>query len=258
MAENKRIISWNVNGIRASVKKGFLDKVKELKPDIICLQETKADEKIVSEIAAGLQEYNFYINSAMKKGYSGTVVFSIEEPIGFTYDLGVEEHDQEGRLITLEYNDFYLVNVYVPNSGNGLKRLPYRETWDNALLNHIKNLKTKKPVIFTGDLNVAHEPIDLANPKSNYNKSAGYTQKEIDGFKQYLDAGFTDTFRHFYPDKVQYSYWSQRMGARERNVGWRLDYFLVSRGFMPHVKDSLILDQVMGSDHCPVRLDVEL
>jgi len=253
-----RILSWNINGIRASVKKGFLDKIKELKPDILCLQETKADEKIVSEIAAGMQDFKFYINSAMRKGYSGTVIFSLTEPLHFSYDLGVEEHDQEGRLITLEYDDFYLVNVYVPNSGNGLKRLPYRKTWDDALLKHIKRLEDKKPVIFTGDFNVAHEPIDLANPKSNYNKSAGYTQTEIDGFKQYLHAGFTDTFRHFYPDKVQYSYWSQRMRARERNVGWRLDYFVVSNKLLPKVKDSLILDQVMGSDHCPVRLDMEI
>ncbi|HYX05595.1 MAG TPA: exodeoxyribonuclease III [Bacteroidales bacterium] len=253
-----KILSWNVNGIRAAIKKGFEEKVREMEPDILCIQEIKADDDVMKSIAAEIDSFYVYSNSAEKKGYAGTAIYTRQKPLSHTYDMGKKEHDQEGRVITLEYEDFYLVNVYVPNSGQGLKRLEYRETWDRDLLEYLQSLDEKKPLVFTGDLNVAHEPIDLANPKSNYNKSAGYTQVEIDGFKNFLSARLVDTFRHFYPDKVQYSYWSQRFKARERNVGWRIDYFLVSYRFTEHVKDAFILDQVMGSDHCPVGIELEV
>ncbi len=254
----QKIISWNVNGIRASVKKGFYEKIEEIKPDILCIQETKAQDDIVIKIAEEMKDYSLFVNSAEKKGYSGTAVFTKIKPVSFTLDIGVEEHDNEGRVISVEYEDFFLVNVYVPNSGQELKRLDYRKTWDEALLNHLKSLDKKKPVIFTGDLNVAHEPIDLARPDSNYNKTAGYTQVEIDGFKNLLSAGLVDSFRFFYPDKVQYSFWNQRFQSRERNVGWRIDYFMVSERLMEKVKDSFIMDQVMGSDHCPIGIEVEV
>jgi exodeoxyribonuclease III len=258
MGNTTRIISWNVNGIRASVKKGFYDVVKELDPDILCIQETKAQDDTVQEIASEMDSYELFVNSAVKKGYSGTAVFTRIKPIGHTYDIGIEEHDQEGRVITVEYDSFYLTNAYVPNSGQDLKRLDYRKTWDADFLKFLKGLDTKKPLIFTGDLNVAHEEIDLARPKPNYNKSAGYTQVEIDGFDNLMNAGLVDTFRHFYKDKVQYSFWNQRFNARANNVGWRIDYFLVSNRFMTNVKDAFILDQIMGSDHCPVGIDIEL
>ena len=256
MAEKLNIISWNVNGIRASIKKGFYEKMKEMNPDILCIQETKAQDDILAGIAVELPEYKWYVNSALKKGYSGTAIFTKLKPLNHSYDMGIPEHDEEGRLITLEYDQFFLVNVYVPNSGQGLKRLDYRQNWDQELVRYLKKLDKKKPVIFTGDMNVAHEPIDLARPKENYNKTAGYTQTEIDGFKNILSANFTDTFRYFHKDKVQYTFWNQRFKARERNVGWRIDYFLVSKRFIEHVNDSIILDQMMGSDHCPVRLEI--
>ncbi|MGD2034875.1 MAG: exodeoxyribonuclease III [Bacteroidales bacterium] len=258
MGKAVKILSWNVNGIRASVKKGFYETVKKLDPDILCIQETKAQDDIMKSVAAELSDYELFVNSAVKKGYSGTAVLTKISPPGHTYDVGNEEHDQEGRLITVEYDAFYLVNVYVPNSGQGLKRLEYRKDWDRVLLDYLKTLDAKKPVVFTGDLNVAHEPIDLARPGPNYNKTAGYTQTEIDGFQNFMDAGFTDTFRYFYKDKVQYSFWNQRFNARERNVGWRIDYFLVSERFMGNIKDSFILDDIMGSDHCPVGINMEI
>ena len=253
---NIRIITWNINGIRASVKKGFYDKVKELNPDILCLQETKAGNDIVEAIAEGLDGYRLYVNSAVKPGYSGTAVFTRIKPLSHKYDMGIEEHDQEGRLITVEYKGFYLVNVYTPNSGDGLKRLDYREKWDNDMYEYLKKLASEKPLIFTGDLNVAHEPIDLARPKDNYNKSAGYTQREIDGFKKFLTLELLDTYRHFNGDKIQYTFWNQRFRARERNVGWRIDYFMVSRQIIEQVKSAYILDEVMGSDHCPAGIEV--
>jgi exodeoxyribonuclease III len=258
MAEKLNIISWNVNGIRASIKKGFYEKIKEMDPDIFCIQETKAQDDILAEIAVKLPEYKWFVNSALKKGYSGTAIFTRQEPLNHSYDMGIPGHDEEGRLITLEYDQFFLVNAYVPNSGQGLKRLEYRKTWDQALVEFLKKLDEKKPVIFTGDMNVAHESIDLARPKENYNKTAGYTQTEIDGFNNLLSENFIDTFRHFHKDKVQYTFWNQRFKARERNVGWRIDYFLVSNRFIRKVNDSVILDQMMGSDHCPIRLDIQL
>ncbi|NBC83023.1 MAG: exodeoxyribonuclease III [Bacteroidetes bacterium] len=258
MGQSLKMISWNVNGIRASVKKGFYEKVRELRPDILCIQETKSQNDVVETIAQELNEYQWFANSAVKKGYSGTAIFTRESPIAHKPDMDIDEHDQEGRLIALEYDAFYLINVYVPNSGQELKRLDYRKTWDEALCNYLTGLDKQKPIIFTGDLNVAHTEIDLARPKENYNKSAGYTQTEIDGLNKLLDAGLVDTFRHFHPDKIQYTFWNQRFKARERNVGWRIDYFLVSQRFISHVKDAFILDQVMGSDHCPVGILVEI
>jgi exodeoxyribonuclease III len=258
MGKPIKIISWNVNGIRASVKKGFYEVVKEMDPDIMCIQETKAQDDIMQDIAREMGDYELYVNSAVKKGYSGTAVLTRLKPKGYTYDIGNEEHDQEGRVITIEYDTFYLTNTYVPNSGQGLKRLEYRKSWDKDLLDFLKNLDAKKPLIFTGDLNVAHEAIDLARPKPNYNKTAGYTQVEIDGFDNLVKAGMVDTFRYFHKDKVQYSFWNQRFNARANNVGWRIDYFLVSNRFITNVKDAFILDQVMGSDHCPVGIEIEL
>lgn len=251
-----KIISWNVNGIRAAVKKGFYDKVAELNPDVLCIQETKAQDDIVAEIAAELKGYHSYSNSAEKKGYSGTAIFSKTEPTSVTPDIGIAEHDNEGRVLAAEYADFYLVNVYIPNSGQGLKRLEYREKWDADFLNYLKGLMKKKPLILTGDLNVAHEPIDLARPEPNYNKTAGYTQVEIDGFKNMLSAKLIDSFRQLHPEKVAYSFWNQRFNARERNVGWRIDYFMVDERLMPKVKQSTIMGDVFGSDHCPVAIEL--
>lgn len=258
MAENLKIVSWNLNGIRAMMKKGLLESVAEMNPDIFCVQETKAQDDIVEKIATEFNGYKLMVNSAVKKGYSGTAIFTKIEPKNILLDIGIEEHDQEGRIITAEFNAFYLVNAYIPNSGSELKRLDYRATWDSALLDHLKKLEKTKPVIFTGDLNVAREPIDLARPKPNYNKTAGYTQVEIDGINSIIDAGWVDSFRHFYPDKVQYTFWNMRFKGREKNIGWRIDYFLVSQKLMPNVKDSYVLDQVMGSDHCPIALEIEV
>lgn len=258
MGNTIKIISWNVNGIRAQVGKGFFQTVRRLNPDILCIQETKAQHDTMPAMAKELEGYDLCINSAVQKGYSGTAVLSRHKPLNQTLNTKKEEHDQEGRVITLEYEPFYLVNVYVPNSGQELKRLEYRKEWDQHLLAYIRELDTRKPVIFTGDLNVAHEPVDLARPKENYNKVAGYTQVEIDGFTNFLNMGLVDTFRQLNRDKVQYSYWSMRFNAREKNIGWRIDYFLVSERLMPKVKEAFILDQVMGSDHCPVGIVLEL
>jgi len=258
MGNTIRIISWNVNGIRAQVGKGFFETVKTLSPDILCIQETKAQQDTVPSTLKEMNGYDLYLNSAVQKGYSGTAVLSRLKPMNHSINIGKEEHDQEGRVITLEFDAFYLVNVYVPNSGQELKRLDYRKEWDQHLLNYLRQLDTKKPVIFTGDLNVAHEPIDLARPKENYNKVAGYTQVEIDGFKNFLKMGLADTFRQKHKDKVQYSYWSMRFRAREKNLGWRIDYFLVSERLIGKVKEAFILDHVMGSDHCPVGIEIEI
>lgn len=249
-----KLISWNVNGIRAVVKKDFFEDVARLDPDVLCLQETKAQDDQVKEALADLSGYHIYSNSAERKGYSGTAILSKKEPITITCDLGIEEHDQEGRVITAEYEDFFLVNTYVPNSGQQLVRLDYRGSWDEALRNHLVKLEKKKPVLLCGDLNVAHQPIDIARPDSNYNKSAGYTQQEIDGLSAHLKAGYVDSWRNQHPDEVKYSWWSYRMGARKKNIGWRLDYFLVSKKWMHQVKETFILNEIMGSDHCPVGI----
>lgn len=251
-----RIISWNVNGVRAIMKKDFEESLEKMNPDILCLQETKAQDDQVSEALAPIEGYHIYSNSAVKKGYSGTAILTREEPISVTYDMGIEEHDQEGRVICAEFDDFFLVTVYTPNSGSALARLDYRQKWDADFLAYLKKLEENKDVVVCGDLNVAHKDIDLANPKPNYNKSAGYMQEEIDGMDNYTGSGFVDSYRHFYPEQVKYSWWSYRAGARARNVGWRIDYFLVSESFVSDLKDSFILNDIMGSDHCPVGIEL--
>jgi exodeoxyribonuclease III len=258
MAEKLRILSWNVNGIRAIVKKGMYVTFPSLRADIICFQETKAQVDTMPDLDIQLKGYDLVFNSAVQKGYSGTAILTKVKALNHWLGTNNDTHGQEGRVITMEFPAFYLVNVYVPNSGQELKRLDYRKEWDSHLRDYIHDLDQKKPVIFTGDLNVAHEPIDLARPKENYNKVAGYTQVEIDGFKEFLKLDLVDTFRHFYKDKVQYTYWSQRFNARAAGIGWRIDYFLVSKRFMKHVKDAFIMDDIMGSDHCPVGIEVEI
>ncbi len=248
-----KIISWNVNGIRAIFKKDFAKNVSALNPDILCLQETKANTEQVKDTVQLLNGYHVAANASKeKKGYSGTAILSKERPVAITFDMGIKEHDQEGRITTAEFQDFFVVNVYVPNSGNGLIRLNYRKSWDQAFLDYLKDLEKKKPVIVCGDFNVAHQPIDIARPKANYNKSAGYTQDEIDGFTRFVDNGFVDTFRHFYPEEVKYTWWSFRANAKANNIGWRIDYFLVSNSFISEVEDAFILNEYEGSDHCPL------
>jgi exodeoxyribonuclease-3 len=258
MGNTIKIFSWNVNGIRAQVGKGFFETVKTLNPDILCIQETKAQPDTMPAIPKEMNGYDLYLNSAVQKGYSGTAVLSRPKPMNNTINIGIDEHDQEGRVITLEFDAFYLVNVYVPNSGQELKRLDYRKEWDQHLLGYLRKLDARKPVVFSGDLNVAHEPVDLARPKENYNKVAGFCQVEIDGFNNLLNMGLVDTFRQKHKDKIQYSYWSMRFSAREKNIGWRIDYFLVSERLISKVKEAFILDQVMGSDHCPVGIEIEV
>ncbi len=248
-----KIISWNVNGIRAVAQKNFFDDFIKFDADIVCLQETKAQDDQVFEALSPLKDWHINCNSAEKKGYSGVCIISREKPISVNMGLGQIDHDGEGRLITAEFNDFYMVNVYVPNSGDGLKRLPYREIWDNEFASYIYQLREKKNVIVTGDFNVAHQAIDIARPKENYNKTSGYTQTEIDGMSLLLSKGFYDAFRYLYPSTVKYSFWSARFGARSKNLGWRLDYFLVDE--RQKISDSGILDQIMGSDHCPIFLE---
>lgn len=252
-----KIISWNVNGIRAVAQKNFFDDFKALAPDILCLQETKAQDDQVAETLSPIEGYHIYTNSAEKKGYSGTAIISKTKPLSITKGIGIEEHDNEGRVLCAEYESFYLVAVYVPNSGSDLKRLDYRQTWDLAFFNYLKTLENQKPVIVCGDMNVAHHPIDLTHPKANYNKFAGYMQKEIDGMDRFTQGALVDSFRYFYPEKTgAYSWWSYRAGARAKNVGWRIDYFLVSESFMPQVKSASILPEIMGSDHCPISIEV--
>lgn len=252
-----KLISWNVNGVRAIMKKDFQKSVKDMDADVLCLQETKANTEQVKIALELVDGYHVYANaSKARKGYSGTALLSRVEPLAVTYDMGIEGHDQEGRVIAAEFNDYYVVTVYVPNSGNELVRLDYRSQWDKDFLVYLKKLEESKPVIVCGDFNVAHEPIDLARPKPNYNKSAGYTQKEIDGFDGFINYGFVDTFRSKYPEEVKYSWWSYRAGAREKNVGWRIDYFLVSQSFMPKVKEAFILNEFHGSDHCPLGISI--
>ncbi len=250
-----RIISWNVNGIRACIRKDCLNPfLKKENPDILCLQETKAHPEQVDPVL-GSYEYHHW-NSARKAGYAGTAVFSKFKPQNVSYGLGKEEHDQEGRLITLEFTDFYLVNVYVPNSGRGLPRLEYRQAWDNDFLDYLKKLEKKKPLIICGDFNVAHTEIDLTNPKDNYNKTAGYTQREIEGFTKFINGDFIDTFREFEKKGGNYTYWGQWNNLRVRNIGWRIDYFLISKSLRPRLKRSFILPQYLGSDHCPIGLEI--
>lgn len=253
-----KIISWNVNGIRAVANKNFFESFKQMAPDILCLQETKAQDDQVATALNPIEGYYIYSNSAEKKGYSGTAILSKTEPLSVSKDIGIAEHDTEGRVLCLEYDKFYLVNVYVPNSGSELKRLGYRQDWDMAFFDYLKNLEKTKPVIVCGDFNVAHKEIDLARPKPNYNKSAGFMQEEIDGMDRYTQGGFVDTFRHFYPEKKDiYSWWSYRAGARGKNVGWRIDYFLVSKHILEAVGSASIMNEVMDSDHCPVSIELD-
>lgn len=253
------LVNWNVNGIRSIIKKDFIKDVREMNPDILCFQETKAAVEEVRSALELLPGYHVYVNSSKaRKGYSGTAIVSKTEPLQVTYDMGVEVHDQEGRVITAEYLNFFLVTVYTPNSGEGLARLDYREGWDREFLEYVIWLNRRKPVIVCGDLNVAHQPIDIARAKENYNKSAGYTQREIDGFTRLLEAGFVDTFRRFYPEEIKYSYWNYVFNARAKNTGWRIDYFLASEKLIDKVKDAMIYNQYLGSDHCPVALTIEL
>ncbi len=248
-----KLISWNVNGIRACVGKGFMDVFGAMDADVFCLQETKLQE---GQIELELPGYHQYWNYAQKKGYSGTAVFTKEEPLSVSYGLGISEHDTEGRVITLEFPQFYLVTVYTPNAKQQLERLDYRMVWEDAFLAYIRSLDEKKPVIFCGDLNVAHQEIDLKNPKSNRH-NAGFTDEERGKMSAILSAGFTDTFRYLYPDREQiYSWWSYRFRARENNAGWRIDYFIVSDRLREQISDAKIHTDIMGSDHCPVELDI--
>lgn len=246
------IISFNVNGIRAVVGKTFITDMQALNPDIICLQETKATPEQVQDAVVNLKGYHVFASSAERKGYSGTAILSKTNPLNVTYGIGIPEHDTEGRVICAEYQDFFLITVYVPNSGSELLRLAFRQTWDAAFLAYLKNLELQKPVLVCGDFNVAHQAIDLARPKENYNKAAGYMQEEIDGMNAYVSAGLIDTFRVMNPDTVKYSWWSYRAGARQKNVGWRIDYFLASARLQPVIKEAFILNDILGSDHCPV------
>ena len=248
-----KLISWNVNGIRACLQKGFLDFFNEIDADVFCLQETKLQ---AGQHDLDLPGYHQYWNYAEKKGYSGTAIFTKTEPVSVTYGIGVEEHDREGRVITAEFEDYYVVTVYVPNSQRELTRLAYRMEWEKAFLGYVKKLSETKPVVFCGDLNVAHQEIDLKNPKTNH-KNAGFTDEERACFTKVLENGFIDTFRYFYPDATDaYSWWSYMANARAKNVGWRIDYFVVSEGMKDRLVDAKIHPQVMGSDHCPVELDI--
>ena len=253
------LVSWNVNGIRAILKKDFEKNVREMNPDILCLQETKAGFEDVISALSVFPEYKVYANSSKaRKGYSGTAILSKIEPTNVEYDIGIDEFDQEGRVITAEFPLYFVVTVYTPNSGEALARLSYRQTWDDAFRDYLVWLERRKPVIVCGDFNVAHQAIDLARPKENYNKSAGYTQQEIDSFSKLLETGFVDTFRHLYPDTVKYSYWNFVTFGRDKNVGWRIDHFLVNQKKLPNVKDALIYNEYHGSDHCPVGLKIEI
>lgn len=253
-----KLVSWNVNGIRAAMNKDFAASFAAMDCDVLCLQETKAQDEQVIEALATIQGYQVFTNSAVKKGYSGTSIISRIAPLNVTKDMGIEEHDQEGRVLCAEFEQFHLVTVYTPNSGSELKRLDYRQQWDADFLTYLKKLEESKPVVVCGDLNVAHTAIDLARPKANYNKSAGFTQREIDGLDNLVKAGFIDTFRHIYPDTVKYSWWSYRAGARGKNVGWRIDYFLTSPTLTDKLQNAEIYNDIHGSDHCPVALSLAI
>jgi exodeoxyribonuclease III len=249
-----KLYSWNVNGLRACMTKGFADFLQEAAPDVICLQETKMQREQADFVFPGYEEY---WNSAERKGYSGTAVFTKHKPLSVTYGLGQAEHDKEGRVITLEFDGFYLVTVYTPNSKDGLLRLDYRMVWEDAFRDYLKQLDAKKPVVVCGDLNVAAEEIDLKNPKTNH-KNAGFTDEERGKFRELKAAGFTDTFRYLHPEEVKYSWWSYRFKAREKNTGWRIDYFVVSDRIAAKVQAAEIHNEVFGSDHCPVSIDLDL
>ncbi len=254
-----KLISWNVNGLRAAMGKGFKEFFNQANADIFCVQETKMQEdQIDIEISNLFKEYNSYWNSAVKKGYSGTAVFTKKKPINVTYGIGKEEHDQEGRVITLEFEEFYLVNCYTPNSKRELERLDYRMVWEDAIRNYLLELNKTKPVIYCGDFNVAHQEIDLKNPTTNHH-SAGFTDEERSKMTELLNSGFTDSFRYLYPEKENsYTWWSYMFHAREKNVGWRIDYFIVSKSIEQKIEDSIIYSEVMGSDHCPVGLTLKI
>lgn len=249
-----KMISWNVNGLRAAVKKGFMDSFNELDADLFALQEIKLQE---GQIEMDLPGYYEFYNYAEKKGYSGTAIFSKKDPLSISYGIGIEEHDNEGRVITLEFDNFYFVTVYTPNSKRQLERLSYRQVWEDEFRDYLNNLKSKKEVIVCGDLNVAHKEIDLANPSTN-RRSAGFTDEEREKFTTLLESGYIDTFRYFYPDlKDEYSWWSYFAKSRERNIGWRIDYFVVSEGLKDNLVDAKIHQEIMGSDHCPVELTIK-
>ena len=249
-----KLISWNVNGLRACEGKGFSDVFRELDADFFCLQETKMQP---GQLDLSFEGYEAYWNSADKKGYSGTAIFTRRKPLGVTYGMGIDEHDHEGRVITMEMEDFFLVTVYTPNSQDELKRLDYRMQWDDDFRAYVQRLDERKPVVICGDMNVAHEEIDIKNPKSN-RRNAGFTDEERGKFTLLLEAGFTDTFRWKYPDEVTYSWWSYRFQARQKNAGWRIDYFVTSDRLRPLIEDARIHTQILGSDHCPVELDLQL
>lgn len=250
-----KLISWNVNGIRAAVGKGFLDFFHEIDADVFCVQETKLQE---GQIELDLPGYYDFWNYADKKGYSGTAMFTKEKPLSVTYGIGVDEHDHEGRVITAEFENYYMVTVYTPNAQHELTRLDYRMSWEDDFLKYIKELDKKKPVIYCGDLNVAHEEIDLKNPKTNRG-NAGFTDEERGKMTDVLSSGFTDTFRYLYPDRTDaYSWWSYRMNARAKNVGWRIDYFICSDRIAEKIDDAIIYPEIQGSDHCPIGLDIDI
>ena len=248
-----KLISWNVNGIRACLNKGFSDFFKEVNADIFCLQETKCQPE---QINLEFEGYTSYWNSAERKGYSGTAIFTKKQPVNVTYGIGIEEHDKEGRIITLEFEDFYLVTNYTPNAKRELERLDYRMIWEDEIRKYLLELNKKKPVIMCGDLNVAHEEIDLKNPKTNKG-NAGFTNEERGKMTELLNAGFIDSYRYLYPEKIEYSWWSYMGHAREKNVGWRIDYFIVSNDFRENIKETTIYTEILGSDHCPVGLEIK-
>ena len=254
-----KLISWNVNGLRAVINKGFEEFFKGINADIFCIQETKMQEEQLEEkINTIFDGYKMYWNSAEKKGYSGTAIFSKKEPVNIKYGIGIEEHDKEGRVITLEFEKFYMVNCYTPNSKRELERLDYRMIWEEDFRNYLLELNKKKPVILCGDLNVAHKEIDLKNPKTN-RRNAGFTDEEREKMTELLNSGFVDSFRYLYPDKAdKYTWWSYMFKAREKNAGWRIDYFIVSDNIKDKIKESYIFSEIMGSDHCPVGLDIEI
>ncbi|MDG1572661.1 exodeoxyribonuclease III [Robiginitalea sp. M366] len=253
-----KLVSWNVNGIRAAAKKDFIASVKNMDPDILCLQETKAEPEIVQEVVSGLEGYHCHAYGAEQKGYSGTAILSKTAPQAVTPGGDQELLQTEGRIQCADFGDFHVVNAYVPNSGNGLKRLNYRQEWDAAFLKYLTALRQSKPLVLCGDLNVAHQAIDLKNDKSNYNKTAGYTQAEIDGMDRLLQSGMIDTFRSLHPDTEAYSYWSYRFNARQKNIGWRIDYFLVSKDLEGQVRKAEIYPEYQGSDHCPIGLELDI
>ncbi len=254
-----KVISWNVNGIRAITKKSFFSDLEQLQADIVCLQEIKANGEQVTEALEPLIGYQIYVNPAERPGYSGTAILTKIKPLNVARGMNLKEHDTEGRIICMETDAFFLVNVYVPNSGAELNRLGYRQEWDLAFFDYLKNLEQTKPVVVCGDLNVAHRDIDLARPKANYNSAAGYMQEEIDGMDRLTRGGLADTFRRLHPDeKDRYTWWSFRAMARTKNIGWRIDYFLVSESFLPRIREAFILEQMTGSDHCPVGVELDI